>query len=138
MDLQVFRNEAKAYIEEHCPDSMRNKAVHFEDAFEIYNTADADKWRDAMAERGLTAPTWPREYGGGGLSFEENQVLQQEMAAAKALPPSAGMGLAMIGPTLLEFGTEEQKKRHLPKIASGEVRWCQGQTKRWEEPFFRR
>ncbi len=126
MDLQVFRNEAKAYIEEHCPDSMRNKAVHFEDAFEIYNTADADKWRDAMAERGWTAPTWPREYGGGGLSFEENQVLQQEMAAAKALPPSAGMGLAMIGPTLLEFGTEEQKERHLPKIVSGEVRWCQG------------
>ena len=126
MDLQAFRKESKAYIEEHCPDSMRNKAIHFEDAFEIYNTADADKWRDAMAARGWTAPTWPTEYGGGGLGFEENQVLQQEMAAAKALPPSVGMGLAMIGPTLLEFGTEEQKARHLPKIISGEVRWCQG------------
>ena len=126
MDLEAFREQAKAYIGDKCPDSMRNKAVHFEDAFEIYNTADADKWRDAMAERGWTAPTWPTEYGGGGLGFEENQVLQQEMAAAKALPPSAGMGLSMIGPTLLEFGTEEQKQRHLPKIVSGEVRWCQG------------
>jgi alkylation response protein AidB-like acyl-CoA dehydrogenase len=126
MDLQALRKEAKAYIAEHCPDSMRNKAVHFEDSFEMYNTADADKWRDAMAERGWTAPMWPKEYGGGGLGFEENQVLQQEMAAAKALPPSVGMGLAMIGPTLLEFGTGEQKERHLPKIVSGEVRWCQG------------
>jgi len=126
MDLQAFRKEAESYIAEHCPDSMRNKPVHFEDAFEIYNTPDADKWRDAMAERGWTAPTWPREYGGGGLGFEENQVLQQEIAAVKALPPSAGMGLAMIGPTLLEFGTEEQKQRHLPGIVSGKVRWCQG------------
>ena len=126
MDLEAFREEAKAYIGEKCPDSMRNRAVHFEDAFEIYNNADADRWRDAMAERGWTAPTWPTEYGGGGLGFEENQVLQQEMAAAKALPPSVGMGLAMIGPTLLEFGTDEQKQRHLPKIVSGEVRWCQG------------
>ena len=126
MDLEAFREEAKAYIGEKCPDSMRNRAVHHEDAFESYNNADADRWRDAMAERGWTAPTWPTEYGGGGLGFEENQVLQQEMAAAKALPPSVGMGLAMIGPTLLEFGTDEQKQRHLPKIVSGEVRWCQG------------
>ncbi len=79
-----------------------------------------------MAERGWTAPTWPTEYGGGALSFEENQVLQQELAAAKALPHLVGMGLVMIGPTLLEFGTEQQKARHLPKIVSGEVRWCQG------------
>lgn len=126
MDLQTFRKQAQDYINAHCPDSMRNKAVHFEDAFEIYNNADADQWRDAMADKGWTAPTWPTEYGGGGLSFEENQVLQQEMAAAKALPPSVGMGLAMIGPTLLEFGTEEQKARHLPGIVSGKVRWCQG------------
>ena len=126
MDLQAFRKQVKAYIVEKCPDSMRNKAVHFEDAFEIYNNVAADKWRDAMVERGWTAPTWPTEYGGGGLNFEQNQVLQEEMAAAKALPPLIGMGLGLIGPTLLEFGTEEQKTRHLPKIVSGEVRWCQG------------
>lgn len=126
MDLEAFRTEARAFIDANCPQSMRDRPVHFEDAFEIYDTPEADAWRDAMASRGWTAPTWPTEYNGGGLSFEENQVLQQEMASLKALPPSTGMGLAMIGPTLLEFGTEEQKQRHLPKIVSGEVRWCQG------------
>lgn len=126
MSLSAFREEAREFIEANCPASMRNKAVHFEDAFEIYNNTDADSWRDAMASRGWTAPMWPKEYGGGGLTFEENQVLQQEMASLKALPPSVGMGLAMIGPTLLEFGTDEQKARHLPDIISGKVRWCQG------------
>jgi alkylation response protein AidB-like acyl-CoA dehydrogenase len=126
MNLDSFRSETRAFLAENCPESMRNKAVHFEDAFEIYNTDDARLWCDRMAARGWTAPMWPKEYGGGGLSFEENQILAQEMAAIKALPASTGMGLAMIGPTLLEFGTEEQKQRHLPKIVSGEVRWCQG------------
>ena len=59
-----------------------------------------------MAARGLTTPTWPREYGAAGLSYEENRVLQEEMAAARALPPLTGIGVSMIGPTLLEFGTE--------------------------------
>ncbi|MDH5738183.1 MAG: acyl-CoA dehydrogenase family protein [Gammaproteobacteria bacterium] len=126
MDLEAFRAEVRTYVEENCPQSMRGGPVHFEDADEIYGTEDARTWRDRMAARGWTAPTWPKEYGGGGLSFEENQVLQQELAAIKALPPATGMGLAMIGPTLLEFGTEDQKQRHLPKIVSGEVRWCQG------------
>jgi alkylation response protein AidB-like acyl-CoA dehydrogenase len=105
---------------------MRGRAVHFEDAYEVYNTADARLWLERAAARGWVAPGWPKEYGGGGLSRQELRVLQQEMAAIKALPPSVGMGLAMIGPTLLEFGTEDQKRRHLPRIARGEVRWCQG------------
>ena len=126
MSLDAFRAEAREFIDTHCPQSMRNKVVHFEEAFEMYDNDDARLWLKHMASRGWTAPTWPKEYGGGGLSFEENRVLQEEMAALKALPPSVGMGLAMIGPTLLEFGTEEQKQRHLPKIVSGEVRWCQG------------
>lgn len=126
IDLKKFRVEARTFLEENCPQSMRRGAVHFEDAHEVYSTSDAKLWLDRMAARGWTAPTWPKEYGAGGLGFEENKVLQQEMAAIKALPPSTGMGLAMIGPTLLEFGTEEQKQRHLPKIVTGEVRWCQG------------
>lgn len=126
MSLDAFREETRTFLAESCPESMRGRTVHFEDAYDIYNTDDARAWRDRMAARGWTAPTWPKEYGGGGLSFEENKVLAEEMAALKALPPETGMGLAMIGPTLLEFGTEEQKQRHLPKIVSGEVRWCQG------------
>ena len=126
MDLQIFRQEARTFIESNCPQSMRNRLVNIENSHEVYDTDDARSWLKAAATRGWTAPIWPKEYGGGGLNYEEGQVFQQEMAALKALPPSAGMGLAMIGPTLLEFGTEEQKQRHLPKIVSGEVRWCQG------------
>ncbi|MGA0840071.1 MAG: acyl-CoA dehydrogenase family protein, partial [Pseudomonadales bacterium] len=76
--------------------------------------------------RGWVAPGWPKAFGGGGLSRDEVRALQQEMAALRVLPPAVGMGLAMIGPTIMEFGTEEQKRRHLPRIARGEVRWCQG------------
>ena len=126
MDLETFREEARDFIDSNCPASMRNRIVNIENSHEVYDTSDARSWLRAAANRGWTAPTWPKEYGGGGLTYDEGQVLQQEMAALKALPPSAGMGLAMIGPTLLEFGTEEQKKRHLPKIVSGEVHWCQG------------
>lgn len=126
MDLETFRQEAREFIESNCPQSMRNRVVNIENSHDVYDNDDARSWLKAAAERGWTAPTWPTEYGGGGLSYEENQVFLQEMAALKALPPSYGMGLAMIGPTLLEFGTEEQKQRHLPKIVSGEVRWCQG------------
>ncbi|MFT7243940.1 MAG: acyl-CoA dehydrogenase, partial [Candidatus Azotimanducaceae bacterium] len=126
MSIENFRQEARSWIAENCPDSMRNRTVHFEDAHETYSTEDSKLWLDRAAERGWTAPTWPTEYGGGGLSYDENKVLQEEMAAAKALPPLAGMGTSMIGPTLLEFGTDEQKKQHLSKIVTGEVRWCQG------------
>ena len=79
-----------------------------------------------MAERGWTAPTWPREYGGGGLSEEEGKVLAQEMAKLGVRPPLVGFGLTMIGPLLLHVGSEQQKRQHLPPIAHGEIRWCQG------------
>tara|TARA_B110000240_G_scaffold192630_1_gene237086 strand:- start:99 stop:1142 length:1044 start_codon:yes stop_codon:yes gene_type:complete len=79
-----------------------------------------------MAERGWVAPTWPAEYGGGGLEPEKAAILSQEMKRINATAPSSGMGLTMIGPTLLEYGTEEQKQRHVPKICDGSIRWCQG------------
>lgn len=126
MSLQEFRAEARDWLEDNCPQSMRQGAVHFEDAYEIYETDDAHLWRDRAAVRGWTTPTWPTEYGGGGLDYKQAQILQEEMARIKALPPASGMGIAMIGPTLLEMGTEEQKQRHLPKIVTGEARWCQG------------
>ncbi|MCB1643854.1 MAG: acyl-CoA dehydrogenase family protein [Pseudomonadales bacterium] len=125
-DLETFREETRSWLEATCPQSMRNRSFHWEDAHEVYDTDDARAWLKAMAERGWTAPTWPKEYTGGGLSPAEAQVLAQEMARIKAVPPLTGMGLAMIGPTLLEFGTEEQKQRHIPRIVSGEVSWCQG------------
>lgn len=81
---------------------------------------------DRMAERGYTVPTWPKDYGGAGLTAEQHRVLTEELRRINARPPLVGMGLSMIGPALLEFGNDEQKAEHLPKIARGEIWWCQG------------
>lgn len=93
---------------------------------QVFKNPDAKLWLDRMAERGWTAPTWPKEYGGGGLSRDEAKVLQQEMAKLRCRPPLFSFGLWMLGPVLLEYANEEQKKEHLPKIVRGEIRWCQG------------
>ncbi len=91
-----------------------------------FKNPDTKLWMDRMAGKGWTVPTWPQECGGAGLSSEENQILQVEMRRIGARTPLIGMGVTMIGPALLEFGNEEQKKEHLPKIARGEIWWCQG------------
>ena len=125
-DLQAFRAETRAWLEANCPKEMRGLSFHWEDAHEVYSGRPAKVWLARMAKRGWVAPTWPSDYGGGGLDAEHAAVLSQEMARIKASPPSFGMGLTMIGPTLLELGTEEQKRRHIPKICDGSVNWCQG------------
>jgi alkylation response protein AidB-like acyl-CoA dehydrogenase len=79
-----------------------------------------------MGAKGWGTPTWPKEYGGGGLSRAEARVLQEEMAKIGARNPIGGMGVMMFGPTLIEYGTPELKAEHLPGIIKGEVRWCQG------------
>lgn len=83
-------------------------------------------WRGRMADRGWGVPTWPQVYGGAGLGPAEAAVIAGELRAAGADNPIGGMGVMMFGPTLLEYGTEAQKARHLPPIARGELRWCQG------------
>jgi alkylation response protein AidB-like acyl-CoA dehydrogenase len=87
--------------------------------------ATAVEWSDALAERGWIAPAWPTEYGGAGLSVMKQFIYNQEMAAAEA-PSVGGMGVSMLGPTLIVHGTEEQKVEHLSRILSGEVAWAQG------------
>jgi len=89
-------------------------------------TADAELWRKRMGEKGWGTPTWPKEYGGGGLTNAQARVLQQEMARVGVTNPIQGMGPGMFGSTLLEYGAEDQKLRHLPPICRGELRWCQG------------
>ncbi len=128
--LEDFRQETRTWLEANCPQSMREAATE-EDMIgggkkQVYKNPDAKVWLDRMAKRGWTAPMWPTEYGGGGLSKGEFLVLQDEMININARSPIGGMGFSMIGPTLLDYGTEEQKKEHLPKIVSGEIRWCQG------------
>ena len=94
--LDTFREETRDWLETNCPQEMRMGAVHFEDAYEIYRTDAAIEWRDRAVTRGWTAPTWPTEYGGGGLDATHHKVLTEEMARIKALPAATGMGLAMI------------------------------------------
>jgi len=129
-ELSEFRADARAWLEENCPASMRTPMVEEEmvsgGSKRRSPNPDSYRWLDLMAEKGWSVPNWPKEYGGGGLSKDEYIVLLEEMARINARTPLSGMGVTMIGPTLLEFGNDDQKARHLPKIASGEIRWCQG------------
>jgi len=84
------------------------------------------RWLEVMAERGWTVPDWPKDYGGGGLTPEQAIVVKEEMARIGARQPLYSFGISMLGPALLKFGTEEQKRHYLPQIARGEIRWCQG------------
>ena len=128
--LEEFRIETRLWLEANCPLSMQEVAADDEviggGKKQIYRNPDAKVWLDRMAEKGWTAPTWPTEFGGAGLSKDENLILQDEMIRINARSPISGMGFMMIGPTLLDYGTEAQKREHLPKIARGEIRWCQG------------
>jgi alkylation response protein AidB-like acyl-CoA dehydrogenase len=125
--LGEFRREARAWLEEHCPPGARGEGQIPTGSTRIkIEKPDVRLWLARMAEKGWTAPTWPVEYGGGGLSTAEYVVLVEEMRRISARAPLMGMGTSMIGPTLLEFGSPEQKARHLPRIARGEVAWCQG------------
>jgi len=127
-ELEAFRAEARDWLEANVPASLRGRGEAVTEAFMGGGepTADMDLWRKRMGEKGWGAPTWPKAYGGGGLSSAEARVLQQEMARIGAANPIIGMGTSMFGPTLLEYGTEAQKQRHIPPIVRGELRWCQG------------
>ena len=128
--LEDFRTETRDWLEENCPASMRTRMVAGEDVGggrkRKSTNPDAYVWLERMAEKGWTAPTWPKDYGGGGLPKDEFLILLEELQRIKARPPLGGMGITMIGPTLLEYGTEDQKKRHLPSIINGDIAWCQG------------
>jgi alkylation response protein AidB-like acyl-CoA dehydrogenase len=127
-ELETFRAEARAWLEENCPKSLRRTdEVDWETAMiPVKPTEDAKLWKARIVAKGWGTPTWPKEYGGGGLSQAEGRVLQQEMARIGADNPIQGMGPGMFGHTLLEYGTEAQKLRHLIPISRGEQRWCQG------------
>ena len=128
--IDTFRAETRAWLETHCPPSMRTPMPEEERVWGGRNPhfrhPDSQRWLEAMVDRGWTVPTWPTEYGGGGLGREEAQVLKEEMQALGCRTPLFGFGISMLGPVLLKYGTAEQKADHLPKIARGEIRWCQG------------
>ena len=125
-DTDAFRNDAKAWLEANFPPSLKGKAGMMNIESDDEGGADVKAWTKAMGEKGWGVPTWPKAYGGGGLSAAEARVLQQEMNRIGAWNPIGGMGTMMFGPTLLEYGNEDQKQAHIPRIARQEVRWCQG------------
>ncbi len=128
--LEKFRAEARDWLVKNAPPSMREPVKNDDEICwggkKTQYPPDVLRWLQVMAERGWTAPTWPKEYGGGGLSREQAKVLSEEMASLQLRPPLTGFGLTMIGPLLLHEGNAEQKQTHLPRIVRGEVRWCQG------------
>jgi acyl-CoA dehydrogenase len=129
-DLQTFRQDTRAWLAANCPASMRTPMVPGEEVGggnkRRSSNPDAYIWLQRMAAKGWTVPTWPAAYGGAGLDKTQFLILLEELQAIQARPPLGGMGVTMLGPTLLEYGTEDQKLRHLPPIARGETAWCQG------------
>jgi acyl-CoA dehydrogenase len=130
-ELDTFRAETRAWLEANCPAECRGPVESEEDRVwggrnAVYPTPSHKVWLDLMGAKGWTAPEWPTQYGGGGLSREQAKVLHSEMRRLEAQPPLASFGVWMLGPALLAFGTEEQKQRFLPEIVRGEIRWCQG------------
>ncbi len=129
-DLETFRAETRAWLEANCPAEMRTPITRDADVCwggRKAKLSEAQRlWMDRMGGRGWTVPEWPAEYGGGGLSKDEAKVLDSEMRRIKARSPLSSFGIWMLGPALLKYGNEAQKKEHLPKIARGEIRWCQG------------
>ena len=123
----TFRHETREWLESNCPPGTRSGGP---DPSLIPGPQDRRKdsrlWLDRMIEKGWTAPTWPVEFGGGGLNTDQYMVLIEEMRRIGAQVPLGGMGISLIGPTLLEFGTDDQKERHLPPIVRAEATWCQG------------
>ena len=130
--LHDFRHQVRAWLEENAPAEIRGTrgAGRFDGYWggrrKLGATDAIELWLERTAAMGYTAPTWPREYGGAGLDEERADILDQEMERLRVPPGVIGFGLAMLGPVVLEFGTEAQKRSLLPDICAGRVRWCQG------------
>lgn len=129
--IETFRTETRTWLQQNCPESMRQpdptgKEIFWGGRQPTFLHEDQKIWFERMVEKRWTVPHWPVAYGGGGLNDAECRVLDEEMAKLNCRVPLTGFGIWMLGPVLLKYGTEEQKKRHLTEIAEGRVRWCQG------------
>ncbi len=130
-NLDQFRVETREWLEANCPDDMRQAMRSDEDQCWggrkwVFSSEGQQLWLERMAAKGWTAPRWPVEYGGGGLSGDEAKVLREEMARIGARRPLSSFGLDMLGPALLLYATQEQKEQYIPDIINGKIRWCQG------------
>jgi acyl-CoA dehydrogenase len=130
VDYQAFRQAIRTWLSENCPDSLRTPVKQEQQIWGgrriKFHSNDAKLWFDRCVEKGYCVPDWPVEYGGAGFDAEQTRIFKSEMRKLGCRPPQVNLGIWMAGPAILQFGTEEQKREHLPKIARGEIRWCQG------------
>ena len=117
----------RAWVEQACPEDIRRRGLRYGGGTKNRMPGEAFKrWFDACVERGFTVPEWPVAYGGAGLDRSGTRALVDAMRAVGAPLPLFSLGTTMLGSTLREYASEDQKLRHLPRIARGEVAWCQG------------
>ncbi len=129
-NLEQFRNDVRAWLEDNCPESQRQPVTPEEQYWGgrqgSFPSDDARLWFERMRDKGWIAPEWPTEYGGAGLDEVEAKIIKEEMKGISARAPLYGLGIWMLGPALLEYGSEAQKQEHLPAIINAELRWAQG------------
>ena len=125
-EQRAFREEVRVWLERNLPAEWTSRVVAGPDVPrpEVYGFLR--QWQGKLYEAGFLGLTWPKEYGGRGLTYMEELILHEQIATAKAPPILNILGIGMAGPTIIAYGTEEQKKRYLAKILSCEEIWCQG------------
>lgn len=130
-DIKTFRTETRAWLEENCPQSMREEVAGPDDFYwggrnGTFSSDDQKIWFERMLEKRWIVPYWDKKYGGGGHSPAENKVIVEEMTRLGCRKPLFSFGISMLGPALLKFATEEQKVKYLNDIVDGKIRWVQG------------
>ena len=129
-DTDNFRAETRAWLEANCPAAMRQpitqEQIVWGGSQVRFGNEDQRLWFERMQGRGWFAPGWPAEFGGGGLAPKQARIVEEEMLRLGCRQPQFNLGVWMLGPVLLELGTEEQKREHLPPMMQGRARWCQG------------
>jgi alkylation response protein AidB-like acyl-CoA dehydrogenase len=122
---EKFRDECQAWLDAHVPREWHDSAFR-ESLTPASEIAFLKSWQHTLYDGGWVGLTWPQAYGGRGATFMEQVIFNQEMARAKAPPLINVLGIIIAGPTIMVHGTEEQKRRYLPKILNAEEIWCQG------------
>jgi alkylation response protein AidB-like acyl-CoA dehydrogenase len=129
--LEQFRHDTREWLTLNCPESMRSPvpAMHehsWGGRRAEFASEDQQLWFNVMRDKAWFAPGWAKEFGGAGLDGAQEQILKEELKRISARPAHINLGIWMAGPAIMEFGTEAQKAEHLPQIADGSIRWCQG------------
>ena len=120
---QSFRDEVRGFLDEHLTEDLREAGRKTGGVFAEFEAGR--RWHRVLAKKGWSAASWPKEYGGTGWNATQRYIFSRECTAADA-PRIFSMGLRMVGPVIMKFGTPEQKAKYLPRIVAGDIVFCQG------------